>query len=90
MASGEMSSPGFTGFLEAVMSRAIQFGQRASIHYWFIDLRPDRFRRSNSPLFEPFISRAFAVSLTFSPFFDLLDEQRCLSFGSLRQIRPLT
>jgi len=48
MASGEMSAPGFTGFLEAVMARAVEFSQKASIHYWFIDWRhlPELLRAS--------------------------------------------
>jgi DNA modification methylase len=52
MASGEMSSPGFSGFLETVMNRAIQFSQRASIHYWFIDWRHLReMLRASAPLY---------------------------------------
>src|SRR5207244_400155 len=39
MASGEMSSPGFTGFLEGAMSRAIEFSTNGSIHYWCMDWR---------------------------------------------------
>jgi hypothetical protein len=39
MASGEMSRPEFTSFLSAVMSQAVRFSAKGSIHYWFIDWR---------------------------------------------------
>jgi DNA modification methylase len=39
MASGEMSRPEFTAFLSAVMSQAVRFSVKGSIHYWFIDWR---------------------------------------------------
>jgi DNA modification methylase len=39
MASGEMSSPGFTGFLEGAMRRAVEFSVSGSIHYWCMDWR---------------------------------------------------
>ncbi len=46
MASGEMSSAEFTGFLERAMHRAIQFSTNGSIHYYFMDWRhlPELFR----------------------------------------------
>jgi DNA modification methylase len=52
MASGEMSSPGFMGFLEAVMTRAIQFSGRGTIHYWCIDWRHlPELHRAATPLY---------------------------------------
>jgi len=48
MASGEMSIPVFTGFLEKVMGRAVEFSDSGSIHYWCSDWRhlPELLRAS--------------------------------------------
>lgn len=52
MASGEMSSAEFVGFLERAMYRAIQFSANGSIHYYFIDWRHlQELFRAGTPLF---------------------------------------